>query len=213
MDSDRRQRLKLLVKKHNRARRRQAQKIDILCNDFVAAHRDFIRKLDIISFTAGFYESIIGIMDLNALFYAAGRLIKDKTCDANIAFFLRQQKDFELHLLERDEPIGLEKQRLENFFTPQLVDNICKSNKPCNLESLLVMGLQCSPAILNKISVATIPLSQAGISVGFILIYRTSENRLAQTELDHILAVSAGLAKAINCYRTHSPLAADGLDQ
>lgn len=125
--------LRLLISKVNKERKKQAKKIDILCNDLIAAQRDFIKRLNTISFTASFYESIIGTTDLSTLFYTAGKLIKDEIPDANIAFFLRQAESFELHLFESDQPITLEQQRLENCFTPELVDNICKSNKICTL--------------------------------------------------------------------------------
>ena len=41
----RHKRVRLLVKKLNTKRKKQAQKIDILCNDFIAAQRDFIKNL------------------------------------------------------------------------------------------------------------------------------------------------------------------------
>ncbi|GAH10763.1 unnamed protein product, partial [marine sediment metagenome] len=43
MDYKRYKRLRLLVSKVNKQRKKQAQKIDILCNDFIAAQKDFIK--------------------------------------------------------------------------------------------------------------------------------------------------------------------------
>ena len=66
MDSkQRKKRLRLLIGKLNKERKKQAKKIDILCNDLIAAQRDFIKRLSTISFTADFCESIIGVSDLN----------------------------------------------------------------------------------------------------------------------------------------------------
>jgi len=189
--------LRLLISRVNKERKKQAKKIDILCNDLIAAHRDFIKRLNTISFTANFYESIIGTTDLSTLFYAAGKLIKDEMPDANIAFFLRQADNFKLHLFESDRPITLEQQRLENCFTPELVDNICKSNKICTLDDMFAMGLQGNLTKLNKISAVTIPLGQFGSSLGFILIYRSSQNKLTTEELNHISAIAPGLSQAI----------------
>ncbi len=189
--------LRLLISKVNKERKKQAKKIDILCNDLIAAQRDFIKRLNTISFTASFYESIIGTTDLSTLFYTAGKLIKDEIPDANIAFFLRQAESFELHLFESDQPITLEQQRLENCFTPELVDNICKSNKICTLEDMFAMGLQGNLTRLNKISAVTVPLGQFGSSLGFILIYRSSQNKLTAAELNHISAIAPGLSQAI----------------
>ncbi len=190
-------RLRLLISKLNKERKKQAKKIDILCNDFIAAHRDFIKKLDTISFAANFYETIVGTTDLSSLVLTASKLIKDEIHDANVTFFLRQTDNFKLHMSESDQPILLEKQGLENCFTPEVVDNICKSNKICTLDDMFAMGLQGNLTRLNKISAATIPLSQAGPSLGFILIYRSAQNKLTSDELNNIAATAPGLSQAI----------------
>jgi hypothetical protein len=197
----RNERLRRFVGKVNKERKKQAQKIDILCNDFVAAHRDFIKTLEIISFAASFYESIVGKTELNNLLYAAGNTIKENVCDVNIAFFLRRQETFELHLIESDRPVTLEKQDLESCFTPELVENICKSNKQCTFDDLLEIGLQVNPAVLKNISAITIPLGQLGTSLGFILIYCPAETKLTSDYLNHITAIVPGLSKAINSCR------------
>lgn len=196
-NKQRHKRLRLLVGKLNKERKTQAKKIDILCNDIIAAQKDFIKRLDTVSFAANFYESIIGTTDMSSLILTAGKLIKDEIPDANITFFLRRQNSFELHLFESDQPITLEQHRLENCFTNELLDNICKSNKLCTLDCLSAIGLQVSPAVLNKISAATIPLGRLGPSPGFILIYRSSQNKLTNAELNHISAVTPGMARAI----------------
>ena len=190
-------RLRLLFSKLNKERKNQAKKIDILCNDLIAAQRDFIKRLSTIGFKANFYESIVGMTDLSSLLYTAAKLIRKHITDLSIAFFLRKQDNFELHLFESEQPIVLEKQALENCFTAELVDNICKSNKVCMLNSLLEMGLQGSPAMLNKISPATVPLDQFGTSLGFILVYRSSEKALTTEELNNISAITCGLSQAI----------------
>ena len=190
-------RLRLLISKLNKERKKQTKKIDILCNDLIAAQRDFIKRLDTISFTANFYETIAGITELSSLILLASKLIKGETADANVAFFLRQGDKFELHIFESAQPILLEKQGLENCFTPEAVDNICKSNKICTLEDMFAMGLQGNLTRLNEISAATIPLGQPGPSLGFILIYRSSQNKLTAGELNNVAAVSPGLSRAI----------------
>jgi hypothetical protein len=190
-------RLRLLISKLNKERKKQTKKIDILCNDLIAAQRDFIKRLDTISFTANFYETITGTIELSSLILLASKLIKDETADANVAFFLRQADNFELHIFESTQPILLEKQGLENCFTPEVVDNICKSNKICTLDDMFAMGLQGNLTRLNEISAATIPLSQLGPSLGFILIYRSSQNKLTADELNNIAAISPGLSRAI----------------
>jgi len=262
----RHRRLRLLIRKLNKERKKQAQKIDILCNDFISAQRDFIKRLNTINFTANFYEAIVGITDLSSLLYVAGKLIEDEIPDSNVAFFLLhpvrnsigaeypakgkisvpakrgpsngvKQDSFELYTtsvssvesfesLPEAGPITLEKQHLpapvvaqaqvENCFTPELVDNICKSNKLCTLDDMFAMGLQGNLIRLSKISAITVPLrrfartptsacadkrggnaSAGGSSLGFILIYRSSTAKLTPEELNNISAVTCGLSRAI----------------
>ena len=200
----RNRRLRLLVSRLNKERKKQAKKIDILCKDLIAAQKDFIKKLDTISFTANFYETIVGATDLSSLVLTAGKLIKDEIPDASIAFFLCQADSFELHMFESNQPITLGKQRLENCFSPELVDNICKSNKICTLDDMFAMGLQGNLTSLNKISAVTVPLGQLGSSLGFILICRSSQNKLTADELNNVCAVTCGLSRAIASCRVLS---------
>ncbi|MHC4336713.1 MAG: hypothetical protein ACYSTG_02025 [Planctomycetota bacterium] len=198
MDKKNRQRrLRLLVSELNKERKRQAKKIDILCNDFIAAQREFIKSLGIISFTANFYESIVGITDLSTLILAASKLIKDNIPDSNFVFFLRQSENFELHMFGSNQPIGPEKQQLENCFTAELVSNICKSNKICSLDDMFAMGLEGKPTLLNKISAVTIPLGERGSAFGFVLAYRSSQNKLTNEEVNKIAAICPGLSRAV----------------
>lgn len=202
-DKQRHKRLRLLIKKLNKERKKQAKQIDILCNDFIGAQRDFIKSLKTISFIANFYESIIGITDLNSLLYSVVQLIKEDNTDANVTFFLRQSDNFELYMFESEWPITLEKQHLENSFTPELMGNICKSNKVCTLDDMFAMGLQGNLNGLNKISGVTFPLGTHGSSLGFVLVYRSSENKLTAEEISNISAVSCGLSRAIqSCQAT-----------
>ncbi|NIP26159.1 MAG: hypothetical protein GWN67_17415 [Phycisphaerae bacterium] len=224
-NKERHRRLRLLIRKLNKERKKQAQKTDILCNDFISAQADFIKRLNTINFTANFYEAILGTTDLNSLLYTAGKLIKEEISDSNVAFFLLgfpfrresldgaplQRNSFELYVPEGDKPlvpgvaqlqaIAPEKERLENCFTPELVDNICKSNRLCTLDDMFAMGLQGNLIRLSKISAITVPLYRFGSSVGFILIYRLSQNKLTPGELKNISAVTCGLSRAIQSCR------------
>ncbi len=200
-DKKRHERLRLLLKALNKKRKKQAKQTDSLCNDLISAHRDFIDKLDLISFTAGFYELIMGANDIGTLLCNAGKLIGQKVPDTNIAFFLRQHGNFELHVFESDKPITMERQELEACFGPELVSGICAMNKVCTLDEMFAMGLQGNPTKLNTISAATIPLGQTGTSFGFILVYRPSQSQFKAKELAIISAVSPGLSRAISASR------------
>ncbi len=203
-DKQRHKRLRLLIKKLNKDRKKQNQKIDILCNDLIAAQRNFIKRLGIISFVANFYESIIGTTDLNKLLYTAVEFFKAENADVNVTFFLRQEENFELYTFESGRPIAIEKQYLESCFTPELMDNISKSNKVCSLDDMFAMGLQGNLNELNKISAVTIPLGLLSSSLGFILVYRSLENKLTADDIGRISAVVSGLSRAITSCRTLS---------
>ena len=204
-DERRNKRLRLLITRLNKERKKQAKQIDILCNDFVAAQKDSIKALNTIGFAADFYEAIAGLTELNELLCTAGNLIKGQIPDANVAFFLlaptiaegRQHGNFELHIFESDQPIDLEERRIENFFTAELVGNISKSNRICTIEDMLGMGLAGSPACLEKISTAAIPLSTPASSMGFVLIYRSSRNQLTADELKAVSQITPGLGRSI----------------
>jgi len=196
-DIERHRRLRLLIKKLNKERKKQAKKIDILCNDLIAAQRDFIKRLNTINFTANFYESIMGAINLSSLLSVAAKLIKEKNPDINVTFFLRQSDNFELHTFQGEQPIILDKQQLENCFVPELMDNICKSNKICTLDDMFAMGLEGNLIGLNKVSAVTIPLGLLGSSLGFMLIYCSSENKLTADEISDISAITCGLSRAI----------------
>ena len=204
-DERRNKRLRQLISRLNKERKKQAKQIDILCNDFVAAQKDFIKALNTIGFAADFYGAIAGLTELNELLCAAGNLVKDQIPDANVAFFLlapssaegMQSDNFELHIFESDLAIDLEDRRIENFFTAEIVGNIAKSNRICTIEDMLGMGLTGSPACLEKISTAAIPLSTPGSSMGFVLIYRSSRNPLTADELKAIAQIAPGLGRSI----------------
>ncbi|MHC4477197.1 MAG: hypothetical protein ACYTEL_16245 [Planctomycetota bacterium] len=203
MDEKRRyRRLRLLVKKLDQERKKQAKKIDILCNDLIGAHREFIQRLDTISFAAGFYEMLIGTTDLSSVLHLAGSVIKQKIPGANVAFFLRRPNSFELHMHESDRPISLESQTMERCFTPELVGNICKANKICTIEDMFAMGLEGNLARLNDISAATIPLGRLSSSLGFILVYCSLENKLTCHQLRDMAAIVPGLSRAIQSCQT-----------
>jgi len=206
----RHKRLRLLIKKLNSERKKQAKKTDILCNDLIAAQRHFIKKLNTINFTAGFYESIIASTDLNGLLCTASSLIKEKFTDANISFFLREAESFELYMFDSNRPVTIEKQRLEDCFSLELVEDICRANKVCTIEDMFAMGLQGNLNVLNKISAVTIPLGLFGSSLGFILIYHWVENKLTADEIDSICAVTCGLSRAITSCQ---PRPSEGLGQ
>lgn len=194
-------RTRLLVSKVNKERKKLNEKLDIVCNNLIAAHKDFINTLNALVFTANFYESMLGVTNLKDLFYCAGKLIREELGEVNVAFFLPQEDNFELYVFEKEHKGQLDWQNLVECFKPELIDAVCKTNQICRLESLVAVGLQANPATLNKISATTIPLGQFGVSQGFILIYRDFKADFTEEELNRLLAVSHGFARAIQSHK------------
>jgi hypothetical protein len=202
MTDYRQKRVRLLVHKINLDRKKQAKKIDILCNDLIAAQKDFIKGLNTVRFAADFYEQIAGVTILNELLYTAGKFINNQIHDATVAFFLQHPDNFELHIFESDQPVGQENSRLENCFTTEIVNGISRSNKVCAMDDMFALGLEGSPSYLEKFSAFAIPLADGGLALGFMLVYRSSQNQLTNDELKCICGVTPGLSRAIASCKT-----------
>jgi hypothetical protein len=206
--TERYRRLRLLVKKLNKQRKQQASKIDILCNDLISAQRSFIGRLQNIGFAAEFYRSLLGSTDLNNVLARAGRVLRQELPGAGVTFFLRQADGCELHAYPGDESLYGEQEGPQECFGPELVDNLCKLNRPCLFDDTLGMGLDGDQEPLSRFSIATLPLTDLGRSLGFVLIYCPLPQVLTAEELRRISPVMCGLAQAIRSM--HVPLPSGG---
>jgi hypothetical protein len=204
--SQRQERLRLLVRKLNQERKRQTKQVDILCNDLISANRGFVRRLDGVSFAATFYKALLGTSNLRTLLTRAARLIEQELPGAGVAFFLRQNAECELYALDGRGGSRLENERLEDYFGPELTENICKANKRCTVEDMLGMGLGGNPSGLKGVSIVTLPLNDLGRSLGFILLHRPMPRRLTREEWHKVGLITCGLSHAIQGCRTPIPL-------
>ena len=193
----RHRRVRLLVKKLNRERKRQANKIDILCHDLIAAQRELLRKLNAMSFAAHFYKDLLGAADLQSLLRCAGRLIREEMPGAEVTFFLRGPEGCERHMVEGNKDLNLAIVRLHDGFTDELFENVCKSNRVCTTDDLFGMGLAGNPSELATISVATVPLADLGRCLGFALLCRAEAEELPPEELEKLGLITCGLSRAI----------------
>lgn len=205
MSQDQRQkRLRLLIKKLNKTRKRQASQIDILCNDLIVAQRGFVKRLDNVSFATAFYKSLLGESDLHRLLTGTGRVLKGAIPDASITFFLRQPEGYRFRVPDSRDGLLIEGRPLEDCFNSELVDGICKSKQLCSLADLFDLGLEGNLEELNNVSVATLPLKDLGRSLGFMLIYRPVSCPLKHEELHRIGLITCGLSHAISGCRLPS---------
>lgn len=199
--TERHKRLRLLLKKLNRQRKQQAMKIDILCHDLISAQRTFLHRLQGVTFAAEFYKSLLGSTDLHDLLGRAAKLMRRELPGAGVTFFLRQPEGCELHAFESDEGRLGDGPRPEDYFSSELVDSICKSNRPCTLDDMFGMGIEGNPKVLSTFSIATLPLNDLGRSLGFVLIYRQTPQTLTAHDLHGIGPVMCGLSRAIRSAR------------
>lgn len=198
--TERQKRLRLLVKKLNKERKQQARRVDILCNDLIGAQREFMRRLNNIGFAARFYKGLLGSVDLRSLLLQAGQLIKEELPSTRVVFFLRQADGCEAHARDVESMAGPEDVRLEDYLTPGVAGGICKSNRLCTMDDLVGMGLEGNRQELNRLSAATVPLSDLGRSLGFVLLCREAGHPLTRDDLERVTLVTCGLSQAIrNC--------------
>ena len=195
-------RLKQLVRSLNSVRHEQAKKIDILCNDMVSAHGEFIKQLQCLSFGVGFYESILGCRNMASLLESTTESIAKCIRGANIAIFLLDTGGFELHMVDDDNPIDIDTDQIESYFTPDIVQDISRSGKVCRLEDLHEMGFQGNVSVLSQLSIAGIPIGGYSSPAGFILVYRDARNELTDGELQRITSITDGLCAAIRSCRS-----------
>ena len=203
MDKHRRNRIRKLVHGLNKARHAQAKKIDILCNDMVSSHDNFITHLNLFRFATDFYEAIIGTDGLERMLEIAGEQICSELNDLNLAIILPGPEQLVSHHSSAST-IDIETHQLSSCITDKLIKNICRSNKVCTLNDMYKIGLSASPAMLKKISIAAIPLSRIGPPLGIMLLSRSAENPLRNEELTRIASITIGLGKAIMLYRNQT---------
>lgn len=200
--TQRHKRVRLLVKKLNKDRKRQASKVDILCNDLIAAQREFIRRLNAVSFAAHFYKGLLGAGDLRTLLVRAGRLIAEEMPGTRVMFFLRQGESCEPYVCDWAAAPIADEIRLEEYLTPKLAAAICKSNRLHTMDDLLGLGLETNRKDLNGLSAVTVPLTDLGRPLGFSLLCRPAAQPLQPDELHRVGLIACGLSQAIRASST-----------
>ncbi len=207
-DSKRNNRIRLLAKNLNRRRKKQAVQIDLLCNDIINAHRDFLDTVRTLTFTSDFYESLIGTVDIDNLFRSCASMIQKHIPDSNIVFFINEQSRFQSYAFDCNVNQTDEAYRLEQYFTSEVVESIISTNRPCDIDEMLQAGLQINPAILKNSSAITVPIAANGSVTGFILLYKFSGQSFDRRQIRLLCSVRRGLSRAIRaCAVTEHPIA------
>lgn len=199
--TERHRRLRLLLHMLNQERKQQAGKIDILCNDLIGAQRAFIQRLSTISFAAEFYRSLLGSPDLDHLLARADRLIRQELPGAGVAFYLRQGDLCEPHSFTGEGIFECEQEGPQEHLTSEMAEGICKSNKTCTQTEIQAFDPAGNPKGLERFSIATLPLSDLGRPMGFVLLWRPSPLAVTTEEVGRIDAAMCGLSQAIRAAR------------
>ena len=200
-------RFRQFVHNLNKARKLQAKKIDILCNDILGAHKKFINSLDKISFTADFYEAIIGQANLEQLLQKSCELIHNQIDNCGIAILLIEQDRLEDFIFEHDKSKSIDPKHIRESFDRETVINIAKSNKVCTTEDMCKAGLQINPVKFGSLDTFGIPLESEGLPIGMILLYRQKMHGKNWTGAEKVTTITSGFSKAVKACRKTPQLA------
>ncbi len=196
LDNRRNTKYRQLIRKLNGIRKEQARKIDILCNDILAAHGDFINHLKNLQFAADFYESILGQTNPDLLAKAVGEFFTNNFgVNAAVVFMVSGQP--QIHIYATDPDLEEIPSQISPYLTARMVQMVCQTGKICTADELCTMGFFAGPAVLKKISLAVIGLNKAGPALGMIILYRSAEKPLSNSEQAQASSIVGGLSIAL----------------
>ena len=205
LNTNRHKKIRNLVKTLNTKRKAQARQIDILCNDIVSAHKTFTLQLNEMMYANEIFESLIGIRTTEDIISQTSAILRKNLADSNIAIYLKTTGKFEFHHSDMVTQTCFQAIELEKCFTPEIAENICKSNSVCNLNNLFEMGFNGSVNMLKNISLATIPMNKFKPATGFILIYKNSNEPLTVEDLQKSAIAATAIGKAlVTCLDTNN---------
>ena len=196
MKEEKNSRLRQLVRKLCHIRRTQKKQIDILCNDILAAHGNFINHLKNFRFAADFYESILSVNDPDLLAKAVGEFFNNNLNGVNTAVVFMVSGQPQVHIYATDPNLEDIPSQISPYLTGRMVQMVCQTGSICTADELCKMGFFAGPAVLKKISLAAIGLNKAGPAQGMIVAYRSTENPLISGELTQAASVVGGLCTA-----------------
>ena len=199
-------RIRRLVKTLNYSRKKQAGKIDILCNDMVNIHREFIKTIDTLAFAAEFYKSIIAARDLSALLAQVHQQLKPNLTNSALTFFVKRAASFEVYSFGQNSPNQAESIDITDLFTDDLLEKLTESVETCSLNELLEWGLPIKPTHAARLFINATPITRFGKGIALIVNHGPAKTNPAQKLTPMITAINEGLYKAIDSL-SHCPAA------
>ncbi|MCE5340565.1 MAG: hypothetical protein LLF92_05490 [Planctomycetaceae bacterium] len=207
MKEERNIRLRKVVRKLNQVKRSQKKQIDILCNDILTAHADFISHLKNFQFAADFYENILGITNSEQLARNVGEYLTTNLNDINMAIVFMFSGRPQIYIYSTDTALEDIPSQIGPYMTPRMVQLVCQTGNICTSDQLCEMGFFASPAVLKKISLAAIGLNTAGPALGMLVLYRSVQQPLSKCELTKIASVTPGLSTALKNMQSSEAMA------
>jgi hypothetical protein len=190
-------RVKQLVRTLNKVRRTQKQKIDILCNDILKAHGEFINHLKNFRFAADFFENLLQAATPDSLARCAGEFLTENIDDCSVAVIFTTATAPEIHFYSHSPQLEDIPSQLSPCLTTKLIEAVCHSSQVCDCDDLCEMEFFAGPAVLKKISLAAIGLNNSGPALGMLLLYRPADSPFSKTELTQVSSITKGLSKAV----------------
>ena len=203
MDTRRNQRVRRLVRKLNRARKIQAKKIDLLCDDMIKAHRNSLRQLRNFGLVLEYYEKILGLNNIDALLDTTAQFIHSYLDGSNVAIYIHGT--VRTHIVDPKSPENFDHEQFEQCFAGDIVDGIFSLNNCRNLDQLLEAGLQVNPALAKKVSATAIPFNPSCPHKGLILLYRCAQTPLGSEQIKNVCALVPTLCRLIGSIKEALP--------
>ncbi len=197
--------MRQLIRKLNTVRRTQKQQIDILCNDILTAHGDFIKHLNNFRFIADFYENLLEATNLGSLASAAGEFLTENIAGCSVVIIFTASDVPQVNFYSKDPSLEDISSNISPQLTAKMVKAVCQSSRVCSVDELCSMGFFASPAVLKRISLAAIGLNNTGPALGMILLYRPADKPFSNSELANVLSVTKGLAKTVKILQPADP--------
>jgi hypothetical protein len=194
-------RLRALIHNVNKQRKLQTRKIDILCNDMVAAHRGILERLEGLCFTSRVHESLIGCTDTAAVFKSVSAMIANRFGNCGGIAFLLLDGDGPLICHAEDASVAQEIAHFPAYFTAENVRSVCAGNRSRLLPELLELPLQLPPKTIDQIWAAAIPLNVEHSELGVLLLYGSAESQMPARLVRAACAIAPAVAKAVVAYR------------
>jgi hypothetical protein len=186
----RRNRIRRLVSELNKQRRIQSRKIDLLCNDFVNSHKNFLTQLQIMNLQIELYESLLCQTNIDHVLDKAASTIQNLT-ELNTTIWL--SGGFETHLYDEESFTREQTDLIESCFNNSLAERIYNSRRCIELDELFEMGLPESQ-VLSKLSAAAIPFCDCN---GFVFVYREAAKPITPAQLSNIALFIPGISKVL----------------